>query len=92
MHHVQLNDQLYEQAKRRASEGGFKSVDDYVADVVSLDIEDPEENFDHIFTPEVLAELDAASAQAKAGHTFNVKEARAELARRRAEWLEKNQS
>ena len=34
MHQIQLSDQLYEQAQRRALEAGFSSVDEFVADVV----------------------------------------------------------
>ena len=69
MHQVQLEltDQLYDQAKRRAVEAGFKSVNEYIADVVSDDLTEQTENFDHLFTPERLAIIDKAAAQIKAG-------------------------
>lgn len=38
MHHIHLSDQLYQQAQRRATESGFPSVDEYIADVVQHDL------------------------------------------------------
>jgi len=94
MHQVQLNDKLYKEAERRATEAGFSSVDEYVADVVSHDLvedsggETP--NLDHLFTPERLAHIDAAEAEIKAGNFYTAEQADAELAKRRAEWLRNN--
>jgi hypothetical protein len=94
MHQVKLDDQLYENAQRRAAEAGFSTVDEYVADVVSHDLLDDngEEtpNLDHLFTPERLALIDASAAEIDAGNYFTAEQANEELARRRAEWLEKN--
>lgn len=64
---VQLSDQLYRVAQRRASEAGFATVEEYFADVVTQDVADDTENFDHLFTPRVVAELEQISATAKAG-------------------------
>jgi hypothetical protein len=66
MHHIQLSDQLYQEAQRRAAEAGFGSVDEYVANVVQHDLEETE-NLDHLFTPERLAHIDRAAAQIDAG-------------------------
>lgn len=38
MHQIHLSDQLYQQAQRRATEAGFPSVDEYIADVVQHDL------------------------------------------------------
>jgi hypothetical protein len=48
MHQVQLEltDQLYDRAKRRAVEAGFESVTDYIADVVFADLAEDIENLD----------------------------------------------
>ena len=69
MHQVklELSDQLYEQAARRAAEVGFKSVDEYIVGVVSGDLAEDAENFDHLFTPERIAHIDAVVAKVKAG-------------------------
>ena len=40
MQQVQLPDQLYRVAQRRASEAGFASVEEYIADVVTQDVAD----------------------------------------------------
>jgi hypothetical protein len=66
MHQIQLNDQLYQEAQRRAAEAGFGSVDEYVADMLQHDLEETE-NLDHFFTPERLAHIDRAAAQIDAG-------------------------
>ena len=94
MQQIKLDERLYKEAQRRATEAGFSSVDDYVADVVSHDLladgagDTP--NLDHLFTPERLAHIDKAAAQIKNGQSFTAEQADAELARRRAEWLRKN--
>jgi len=66
MHQIQLNDQLYQEAQRRAAEAGFGSVDECVADMLQQDLEETE-NLDHFFTPERLARIDRAAAQIDAG-------------------------
>ena len=86
MHHVQLDSQLYQQAQRRATEAGFKSVDEYVADLLRLDLEDGEK-LDHLFTPERLAHIDRAAAQIDAGLGIPAEQVREHLAKRRDEWL-----
>ena len=66
MHQIQLADQLYEEAQRRAIEAGFTTVDEFVADIVAQELELSAENRDHVFTPEVIRELDRVSRH-KAG-------------------------
>ena len=93
MHQVQLQltDQLYAQAKRRAGEAGFKSVDEYIADVVSDELTEDAENLDHLFTPERIAHIDSVIANVKAGgKTYTVEEADALLAAHREDWIRKN--
>ena len=94
MHQVQLEltDLLYEQAKRRAAEAGFKSVGEYAADVLADDLATDAENFDHLFTPQRLALIDRADAQIRAGHCMTAKQADAELAKRRTEWLQSHRA
>ena len=69
MHQVQLEltDQLYNQAKRRAVEAGFKTVHEYIAGVVSHDLTEDTENLDHFFTPGRIAHIESVIADIKAG-------------------------
>jgi hypothetical protein len=90
MHQIQLSDQLFLIAQRRAAEAGFGSVDEYVADMLQHDLEDQSENFDHLFTPERLAHIDRAAAEIDAGLGLTLEQVDAELAKRRAEWLSQN--
>jgi PHD/YefM family antitoxin component YafN of YafNO toxin-antitoxin module len=76
MHQVQVTDQLYQEAQRRAAEAGFVSVDEYIADVLKRDLQDDTENLDHFFTPERLAHIDKAAAQIKAGESFTSEQVR----------------
>jgi hypothetical protein len=94
MHQIQLDDQLYKEAQRRAAEAGFSTVDEYIADVVSHDLVEDNggsaPDLDHLFTPERLAKIDKADADIKAGNFYTTEQADAELAKRKAEWLRKN--
>lgn len=64
---LELTDQLYDQAKRRAVEAGFKTVGEYIADVVSDDLAEDTDNLDHLFTPERITHIDSVIAKVKAG-------------------------
>ncbi|HEY1685695.1 MAG TPA: hypothetical protein VGG19_13085 [Tepidisphaeraceae bacterium] len=93
MPQIQLADQIYKEAQRRAAEGGFSSVDDYVADVISQSIHQPAENYDHLFTPERIAHLDRISAAIKAGaKTYSTAEVQAHFEQKRKQWLDNHAS
>ena len=91
MHQIKLADEVYERARRRAAEAGFDNVDDYLADLVTQDSEFEvvdDANVDHIFTPEVIAELDQISAEIKAGgKTYSMEEVDAHFKKKQEEWL-----
>lgn len=76
MHHIQLNDDLYQEAEHRASAAGFVSVDDYVADVLQHDLLEDTENLDSLFTPERLAHIDRAVTQIDAGQGIPAEQVR----------------
>ncbi len=76
MHQIQLNDQLYQEAERRASAAGFISVDEYVADVLQHDILEETESLDSLFTPKRLAHIDRAAAQIDAGQGIPAEQVR----------------
>ena len=67
MRQIQLDDQLYQDVQRRASAAGFKTVDEYVADVLQHELDEETEDLSHLFTPERLAIIDRAMAQIDAG-------------------------
>ena len=88
MHQVQLNDELYKEAERRARDAGFGSVDEFVADRLENDFLDEQENLDHLFTPEVIADLDKISHGIKAGgKTYTMEEVDEHFEKKRQEWL-----
>jgi hypothetical protein len=91
MPEVQLDDQVFKVAQRRAADGGYSSVDAYVADVVVHDANDEiDDSLDHLFTAQRLAHIDRAEADIIAGKRYASDEADAELAKRRSEWLRTN--
>jgi hypothetical protein len=69
VHQVQLEltDQIYDQAERRAVEAGFKTVGEYIVGVVSDDLSEDTENLDHLFTPGRISHIDGVIAKVKAG-------------------------
>jgi len=85
---VSIPDSLYTQAQKAAVSSGFDNMDAYVLDLISHDVKaGRQENYDHIFTPEVLVELDAAAAEAKNGMTYSRQQVDSYLAERKSEWL-----
>ena len=87
MPQVHLNDQIYQEARRRAETGGFSSVDEYVADVLSHDFQLDDEHLDRFFTPERLALIDQAAADVAAGNVHTMEQVRESLAQTRDAWL-----
>lgn len=91
--HIQLTEQLYNQAKRRAVETGFASVDEYIVDVVAEDIAQETENLDHRFTPKVVAHLNQIQEKIKAGaKTYTEAELDDYLQERARAWRESHAS
>lgn len=86
MHRIQLEDQLYQVAQRRAAEAGFENVEAHIADVVQHDLEEAK-HVELLFTPERLAQIDRAAAQIEAGQGLSMEQVDIELAKRRDEWL-----
>ena len=89
MPQVELDEQVYKAAERRAAEGGYASVGAYITGIIVEDaagnVED-DSNFDHLFTPERIAEIDEGLADIRAGRGYTLEQAQAELAKCRAEW------
>jgi hypothetical protein len=88
MPNVRLDDQVFKIAQARAAQAGYSSVDKYVADVVVHDTDDEADNFDRLFTPEVIAQLDKISADIRAGgKTYSTDEVREHFENKRKAWL-----
>jgi len=64
---LELTEQLYDVAKRRAEDSGFKTVDEYIAGVVTSDLTVDAEDLNHLFTPARIAHIDIVIAKVKAG-------------------------
>ena len=90
MPQVQLPDAVFEVARRRATEAGFGSVDECVADVLLGDLPDAEFDTDTFFTPERLAAIDQGIADVRGGRVFTSEQLDVVLAKRRASWVEAN--
>ena len=92
MPQIELSEAAYRIAAERAAADGFASVDEYVAEVVcDRPVETlPPPDLDPFFTPERLAQIDAAAATIRAGHGMTLEQVDAFLAARRAAWLEAN--
>lgn len=87
---VQFDDQHYRKAQQRANEAGFKTVEEYVVDVVTNDLDEEIDNLDHLFTAERLAIIDNALEEVKKGEVFTPDQVDASLAKTKEAWLQKN--
>ena len=101
MPQIQLTERAFEAARACATSGGFSSVDAYIEEIVLSDaatagddrgVVGTDGGFDagRFFTPERLAQLDAAEADIRAGRVLTAEQVDAELARRREAWLKAN--
>ena len=90
---VTIPDPLVNQAQHVAAASGFDTVAAYVVDLISHDVKpEADENYDSAFTPEVLAALDTAAADARAGKSYARNQLDEFLAGNRTAWLEKHPS
>jgi hypothetical protein len=81
MPQIQINEQTFQAARRRAKDGGFTSVEAYLADLIAQDVANEAEGYGHIFTAELLAHLDKISRKIKAGgKTYTMAEVKGLLA------------
>jgi hypothetical protein len=87
--HIQLPDQLYQQAQQRAIQAGYPSVDEYIAEIVESDVSIASENHDHFFTAEVIADLDRIHAEIQAGaKTYTQAEVDERFRQKSGKWRE----
>jgi hypothetical protein len=68
MHQVQLDDNVFEAARRRAAQWGYPSMHAFIANVVERASDTESDNLDHLFTPEkIIANLQQISANPNVG-------------------------
>lgn len=86
---VQLSESVYRAVAERSAAEGFATVDEYVADVLSLGAFDGAEDCKaaELFTPERMAEIAIGEADAAAGRTLSPMQVREGIAKLRADWI-----
>jgi len=90
---VTIPDLLFNQAQNVAAASGFDSMAAYVVDLITNDVKpQADESYDHVFAPEVLAALDTAAAEGRAGKSYTRKQVDEFLAGNRTAWLENHPS
>jgi hypothetical protein len=88
---ISIPDDTYTDAIRRAQLEGFAVPETYMADLIVSQVAADSDNYDHVFTPEVIAELDQISAEIAAGaRTYALSELNDHLAANREAWLAKH--
>ena len=83
MRQIQISDEVYQRAKKRATAEGCANVDSFIDHLLAEELIEDDANLDHLFTPEIIASLDKSLEDAKAGKCRPATEVFAELAKRR---------
>ncbi len=83
---VTIPDQLYSGAQRAVAASGFDSIDSYLTDLISHDVQPGTDNHDCVFTGEVAADLHVAAAAARTGKNVSIDEFRAEAKLKNEAW------
>ena len=91
MFEVPIPQGLYQQAVNEA-QAHHVSLEAFVAEAIELRLQDEASDFDYVFTPERLAELDKAAASAESHPGYSRAEVDELLAQNKQAWLKKNQS
>jgi hypothetical protein len=86
MFEIRIPDHVYQQATR-AAQAHHLSLEEFVIEALELHAQDEPDNHDNIFTPQVIAELDAAAAEAREGKNIPLEEFQAQRPQWRQEWL-----
>lgn len=82
---ITIPDPLINGAQRAAARG--LSLDAYMANALELRLQDdPEDGMAWFFTPERIAEIKGAQAEARTGNNISIDQFRAEAKLRNAEW------
>jgi hypothetical protein len=89
---ISIPDDAYANLKIRAQQEGFGTPEIYMADVIVNHAAIDPVNYDHLFTPDVISELDQICAEIDAGaKMYTLDEVAEHLAENRKAWLAKHQ-
>jgi hypothetical protein len=84
---LNIPDTLVSGAQLAAAACGL-SLEAYMADALQLRLQDdPEDDMAWFFTPQRIAEIKEAQAEARTGNNISLDQYRAQAPQRRAEWL-----
>ncbi|HEY3330796.1 MAG TPA: hypothetical protein VGK19_12285 [Capsulimonadaceae bacterium] len=90
MHEVTITipDELYSTAVQRAASEGFPSMEVYLSSLLASSVAPDGAHFDNLFTPAVIADLDAISSEIKVGgKTYTSQEVDEHFAAKQKAWL-----
>lgn len=83
---IQLPEPLYDEAAQAAASAGL-SLEAFVLDAVQSRVEDDAGVPDSFFTPQIMAEIDAAIVEADKGGGITMEQMRQQIAAEREAWL-----
>jgi len=89
MYEIQIPASVYQQAAQ-AAEAHHVSLADYVTEVLQLHLQDEDAAAAAFFTPQRIAEIREAQAEARTGKNITLEQYQAEAPQRRAEWQAKH--
>ncbi len=85
---IEIPEEAYLAVQQQALNGGFETTERYISDIVVSTAMHDSENFDHIFTADIIADLNTISRGIEAGEkTFTMDEVHDRLAETRRKWL-----
>ena len=87
--HIQIDDQSPEAiALESIASRDHVSPEDVVKRLLqAFAVQSDPDNYDHIFTPQLMATLDAARAEARTGNNLTMEQVKENLKARRQAWL-----
>ncbi|MEO7715761.1 MAG: hypothetical protein ABIY70_06150 [Capsulimonas sp.] len=76
MHEVTISipEEAYAAAVKRAQREGFGSAEVFLSNFVADSITSDPDNYDHLFTNEVIEQIDAAAVEARTGNNLTLEE------------------
>jgi hypothetical protein len=89
MYEIRIPDDVYKQVER-AAKANHLSLEAFVVEALQLHSKEDSDNFDHLFTPELLAAIDRSAEEVAEGKTLTIGQVREQRKLQRKEWEEGN--
>ena len=83
---IEVSEETYVRLSATAAEAGLSGVEGYLASLIEHEVP----NYDHLFTPERMQEIERASLQVREGRVSTYEEVEKRHMSQRQEWIEKN--